>query len=83
MKTEIFEKVRAVFAEAADVDVEDITPESVIMEELDITSMEMMVAISALEKEFSIRIPEKKLRYFETIEDVADYIFEQKSAAGN
>ena len=71
---EIFEKVRDILADTADLEPEEILPEKNMMNELDLTSMDIMTAIAEFEKEFSIKIPEKMLRTFVTVQDVADCI---------
>ena len=57
-------------------DVAEIAPEenSVLMDDLDLSSMEILTIVADLEETFGLRIPEKELRNFVTISDLADYL---------
>lgn len=48
--------------------------DSVLMDDLDLSSMEILTVVADLEEMFGLRIPEKELRNFVTISDVADYL---------
>lgn len=48
--------------------------DSVLMDDLDLSSMEILTVVADLEEMFGLRIPEKELRNFVTIGDVADYL---------
>ena len=71
---DIFEKVREIIADSADLEAESILPEKSLMNDLDLTSMDIMTMIADFEKAFGIRIPEKVLRTFVTVQDVMDCI---------
>ena len=47
-----------------------------ILEDLDLSSMEILTVVADLEETFGLRIPEKELRNFVTIGDLADYLAE-------
>ena len=55
-------------------DVADVREDSVLMDDLDLSSMEILTVVADLEEMFGLRIPEKELRNFVTIGDVADYL---------
>lgn len=74
-REEILEKVIDLFSTMTDV--EEITEESELMEDLDISSMEILTLVSSIEEEFQIQIPEKSLRKMVTIGNVADVIADQ------
>ena len=44
------------------------------MYDLDLSSMEILTIVADLEETFGLRIPEKELRNFVTISDLADYL---------
>ena len=44
------------------------------MDDLDLSSMEILTIVADLEETFGLRIPEKELRNFVTISDLADYL---------
>lgn len=69
-REEIFEKVRDIMAETADLEPEDIRPEKNLMNELDLTSMDVMAMITEFENAFAIKIPEEALRGFLTVQDI-------------
>ena len=46
------------------------------MDDLDLSSMEILTIVADLEEAFGLRIPEKELRSFVTISDLADYLSE-------
>ena len=47
-----------------------------ILEDVDLSSMEILTVVADLEETFGLRIPEKELRNFVTIGDLADYLAE-------
>lgn len=78
-KALIFDKLRAIMADVADLAPEDITPDRALMDDLDLSSMEIMTMIAELEDEFDLRIPERELRNFVTVSDLVDYLAAQVS----
>lgn len=69
----ILQRVIDLFATMADTD-EEISEASELIEDLGISSMDVLFLISGLEEEFKIKVPEKVLRKMVTIEDVVDTI---------
>lgn len=53
---------------------EEITADSEILENLEISSMDVLYLISSLEEEFHISVPEQLVRRMVTVGDVADVI---------
>lgn len=76
-KTAVFDKLRSIMAEVADLAPEEITPDRALMDDLDLSSMEIMTMIAELEDEFDLRIPERELRNFVTVGDLVDYLAAQ------
>ena len=56
---------------------DEVTEDSVLMDDLDLSSMEILTIVADLEETFGIRIPEKELRGFVTVSDLADYLTAQ------
>lgn len=52
----------------------DITADSELMDDLDISSMDVLFLISSLEEEFNIKVPDTALRKVVTVGDVAEII---------
>jgi acyl carrier protein len=73
-KAMVFEKIRAITADVADIAPEQITPESALMDDLDLSSMEIMTMLAEVEDTFELRIPERELRGFITMNDLVEYV---------
>lgn len=69
----VFEKIVNIFAMVADTD-DEITAESELIEDLGISSMDILLMISSLEEEFAIKVSEKEIRKMFTINDVVDTV---------
>ena len=74
----ILQRVIALFS--AMVEDAQITADSEIMEDLEISSMDVLYLISSLEEEFHISVPEQLVRKMVTVGDVADVIEQLLSA---
>jgi acyl carrier protein len=70
----VFEKIRAITADVADIAPEQIFPESALMDDLDLSSMEIMTMLAEVEDAFALRIPERELRGFITMSDLVEYV---------
>ena len=55
-KNDILQKTIALFATMTEA--EEITAQSELMEDLDLSSMDVMIVVSSLEEEFGIKVPE-------------------------
>lgn len=53
---------------------EEISAESELIEDLDLSSMDVMFLISSLEEEFHVSVPEKEIRKMVTVGDVVQII---------
>lgn len=69
----ILQRVIDLFATMADTE-EEITADSELIEDLGISSMDVLFLISSLEEEFKIKVPEKEIRKIVTVGDVAEII---------
>lgn len=67
------QRVIELFATMADTQ-NEITADSELIEDLGITSMDVLYLISSLEEEFSVKVPEKAIRKMVTVGDVAETI---------
>lgn len=75
--SEIFERVQGIIADITDIDREAITKEASLINDLDLSSLEIMSIVSEFEANFSIRVPEKDLRGFVQVQDFIKYIGEK------
>ena len=73
-RSEIVSQILAILEDVAEISPEDVTEDSVLMDDLDLSSMEILTVVVDLEETFGLRIPEKELRNFVTISDLADYL---------
>ena len=73
-RAEIFSQITAVLEDVAEVSPEDVTESSVLMDDLDLSSMEIVTIVADIEETFGLRIPEKELRNFVTMGDLVDYL---------
>ncbi|MCR5557038.1 MAG: acyl carrier protein [Butyrivibrio sp.] len=72
--SETFKKIVAIIEDVADIPEEDIQEESNLIDDLDLSSLEIMSIISKIEKAFSIKMSEKELLSIENISDLVKYV---------
>lgn len=73
-KDDILKRVIELFSTMTEA--EEITEDSELIDDLDISSMDILFLISCIEEEFNIKVPEKAIRKMFTVGDVADIICE-------
>ena len=73
-RAEIISQILAILEDVAEVSPEDVNENSVLMDDLDLSSMEILTIVADLEETFGLRIPEKELRNCVTIGDLVDYL---------
>lgn len=73
-----FEKIREIIANTLEIDdVESITMETSIMNDLEADSLDAVEIMMAIEDEFGIEIPDEDAENFRNIGDIVNYV-EQK-----
>ena len=71
----IFEKIRGIVADQLGIDdLDTITMETSLVEDLEADSLDAVEVIMALEDEFGIEIPDEDAENFKTIGDLYKYI---------
>lgn len=73
----VFEKITKLLAEQLDADVDTMTTETRIAEDLNADSLDVVELLMAIEDEFEITIPDEEIENMKTIGDVVDYIQNQ------
>ena len=73
-REEVLKKVIELFSMVSEA--EEITEDSDLMEDLGVSSMEIMTMIANIEEEFRIKVTEKAIRNMQTIGDAVDVIVE-------
>lgn len=71
----IFEKVRNIIGNTLEIDdIEGITMETSIMNDLDADSLDAVEVMMALEDEFEVQIPDEDAEAFKNVGDIVKYI---------
>lgn len=75
----MFEKIRSIISEQLSIDdVDTITLETSLTEDLEADSLDAVEVIMALEDEFGIEIPDEEAEHFKTIGDICKFIENNK-----
>ena len=69
-----FEKVRAILAEQLDLEEDQITPESQIVDDLGADSLDVFQIIMGIEEEFDIEIPTEEAEKITSVGDAVEAI---------
>ena len=70
----MLEKIQAMLAEALNLPLEKVTPESKIVEDLGADSLDVVELLSRLEEEYGVMIPDEDVETLVTVADVATAI---------
>ena len=76
-KNIIFEKVTDIINEITDIDKDKVTGDALIIEDLDLASMEIMTILAEIEEELSIKIDQESMENISTIDDLVNAINQQ------
>ncbi len=74
----MLEKMKEIIAEQLSVDADSITEASSFKDDLGADSLDLFELVMALEDEFDIKIPVENLEKIKTVEDIVNYINENK-----
>jgi len=77
---DLFEKVREVVSEQLGIEYDEITAESLFLDDLGADSLDIVELIMALEERFGIAIPDEDAEKIQTVADAVEYI---KKKEGN
>ena len=70
----VYEKLRALLADQLGISVDDITPDSNIIDDLGADSLDVVELLTALEDEYDLIITDEHIRELYTVKEVADFI---------
>ena len=73
-----FEKVRDIVVEQLSVEADEVTIESTFIDDLGADSLDIVELIMAFEEEFKIEIPDEAAEKIKTVQDVVNYIENNK-----
>ena len=72
----IFEKVRDIICEQFDLEPDQVTENTLLKEDLDADSLDLVDLVMSVEDEFQIEVPEEEVRNIKTVGDIVKYIEE-------
>ena len=72
--SDVFNNVKALIAEKLEVDEDQITMESMIVDDLGADSLDVVELMMGLEEEFSVEIPDEEQEKIQTVGDVVRFI---------
>ncbi len=70
----VFEKIARLLAERLDADLESITPETNILDDLNADSLDVVEMLMGVEEEFDVQIPDEEVENLKTVGAVVEYI---------
>ncbi len=70
----IFEKLQEIIADQLELDAEEITYESNILDDLGADSLDVVDLVMSVEDEFGIEVPDEALKDIRTVEEMVKYI---------
>lgn len=71
----MFEKVKDIISNFTEV--EDITPESSLMGDLELTSFDLVALVAEFEAEFDIEVEDREIMDFVTVGDIVKFLEEK------
>lgn len=74
MNIEIYEKIKGILVEKLSISADEIKPESELVNDLGINSLELADLVLDCEDAFDIEIDDKSISTFTTIADVVEYL---------
>ena len=72
----IFEKVRDIICDQFDLEPDQVTENTLLKEDLDADSLDLVDLVMSFEDEFQIEVPEEEVRNIKTVGDIVKYIEE-------
>ena len=70
----VIERINALLVEEFELDPDDVRPEASLRDDLELDSLDAIDLVVAIEKEFGLRMDEKKLAFMKTVGDVHAHI---------
>jgi len=70
----MFEQVKAIIEENVDCKGITIQPETELLGDLDINSLDLVELVCAFEVAFDVEVPEKEIRQFSKVKDIVAYL---------
>lgn len=78
-EAEILEKLKGIIVEQLGVEEDAVKPEATFVEDLSADSLDIVELVMAIEEEFELEIPDQAAENIVTVQDVIDYIKNNKN----
>ena len=78
LDTEIFEKLKGIIVDQLGVEESAVKPEATFVEDLSADSLDIVELVMAIEDEFELEIPDQAAESIVTVQDVINYIKNNK-----
>ncbi len=73
-KDELFKRVQEIIAESLDVDIEEVTPQASLTEDIGADSLELVDLTMDFEDEFNVKIETAELNEIDTVEEITNLL---------
>ena len=70
----VFERIAEILAEQLSIDVERIALDSLLEEDLDAGSFDIIDVVMSIEDEFRIEVPDEAIAQWKTVENIVNFI---------
>lgn len=74
MSSSVFERLQKILAEQFEIDEEDITLNSDLVDDLGADSLDFVDLVMSIEDEFEIEVPDEAIEEIRTVDDAVKYI---------
>ena len=74
MSSSVFERLQKILAEQFEIDEDDITLNSDIVDDLGADSLDLVDLVMSIEDEFEIEVPNEAIEEIKTVDDAVKYI---------
>lgn len=73
----VFEKVREILAQQLEIEIKDVNIDSLIIDDLGATSLDIYDIVMSLEDEFKVEVPDEFIEKVKTVSDIVDFLEEK------
>ncbi|MGN1122958.1 MAG: acyl carrier protein [Eubacterium sp.] len=70
----VFEKIRQLLSEQLDIDENEITPDSLIVDDLGADSLDAIDIVMSVEDEYKIEVPDEIIEKIESVSDIVNFV---------
>mgnify|MGYP002564430043 CR=1 FL=1 len=74
----VFEKIRTILCEQLELEENQVTMESSIMEDLGADSLDLVDLLMSLEDQFNLEVPDEDVKKIKTVGDLVRYVEEKQ-----